>query len=113
MDSANIKRVAILLPFSAKSSRLREEANSMLRAAEMALFAREDHDVLLIAHDSKGSVEGAKQAARKAVSQGADIILARFWQSPLRRPGKSPVNQVRPSSAFRPIPLSQAAAFIY
>ena len=88
MDGAKIKRVAILLPFSAKSSRLREEANSMLRAAEMALFAREDHDVLLIAHDSKGSVEGAKQAARKAVSQGADIILGPILAKSVAASGK-------------------------
>ena len=72
MDEKDIKRIAILLPFSAKSSRLRAEANSMLRAAELALFAREDDNVLLIALDSAGTVSGraASNAKRRQARRG-------------------------------------------
>lgn len=75
MDAKNIQRIALILPFSAKSARLRAEADSMLKAAELALFAREDDSVLLIALDSAGTSAGARKAARDAVKQGADIIL--------------------------------------
>ncbi|MEE9271887.1 MAG: penicillin-binding protein activator [Robiginitomaculum sp.] len=89
MAGKNIKRVAILLPFSAKSSRLRSEAQSMLRAAELSLFASKDDDVLLIALDSKGTGAGAKQAAQKALKQGADIILGPILAKSVKAVGKT------------------------
>lgn len=75
MRGRDIKRLALLLPFSSKNDRLREEANSMLKAAEMAVFAREDADVLLIALDTAGTPDGATTATRAAVKSGADVIL--------------------------------------
>lgn len=75
MRGRDIKRLALLLPFSSKSDRLREEANSMLKAAEMAVFARNDADVLLIALDTAGTPEGSTSATRAAVKSGADVIL--------------------------------------
>jgi ABC-type branched-subunit amino acid transport system substrate-binding protein len=75
MQGKNIKRVAILLPFSAKSARLRDEAQSMLHAAELSLFARNEDDVLLIALDSAGTPEGARNATQNAINKGADVIL--------------------------------------
>jgi len=75
MAGRDIKRMALLLPFSAKSSRLREEANSMMMAAEMAVFDRKDSDILLIALDTGGTPNGAKSATRAAVKSGADVIL--------------------------------------
>ena len=53
MNGRDTKRLAILLPFSAKSTRLREEAASMLQAAELAVFNREEPDVLLMALDTR------------------------------------------------------------
>lgn len=75
MAGKNIKRLAILLPFSAQSDQLRTEAQSMLQAAELSLFARNDDDVLLIALDSAGTADGARNATRNAIKQGADVIL--------------------------------------
>lgn len=75
MKGRDVKRLALLLPFSSKSERLRAEAGSMLKAAEMAVFAREDADVLLIALDTGGSPDGAALATRAAVKSGADVIL--------------------------------------
>lgn len=75
MAGRDIKRMALLLPFSSKSSRLREEADSMMKAAEMAVFNRDAADVLLIALDTKGTPDGARSATRSAIKSGADVIL--------------------------------------
>ena len=75
MAGRDIKRMALLLPFSAKSARLREEADSMMKAAELAVFNRDGADVLLMALDTKGTASGARSATRSAIQSGADVIL--------------------------------------
>lgn len=75
MGGRDTKRLALLLPFSAESARLRAEANSMFQAAELALFQRPDADVILTVLDTKGTEDGARSAARAALQQGADVIL--------------------------------------
>jgi len=75
MAGRDIKRMALLLPFSSKSARLREEADSMMKAAELAVFNRDDSDVLLMALDTKGTSDGARSATRSAIKSGADVIL--------------------------------------
>ena len=75
MTGRDLKRLALLLPFSTDRARLREEANAMFQAAEMAVFAREDADVVLIALDTQGTESGTRSAARAAIAQGADVIL--------------------------------------
>jgi ABC-type branched-subunit amino acid transport system substrate-binding protein len=75
MAGRDTKRLAILLPFSTSSSRLSQEAQSMYRAAEMAVFDRTGTDVLLFALDTKGTEDGARSATRAAVKAGADVIL--------------------------------------
>jgi len=75
MAGRDIKRMALLLPFSAKSSRLREEAASMLKAAELSVFDREGADVVLVTLDTGGTARGAKAAAQTALSAGVDVIL--------------------------------------
>jgi len=75
MDGRDIKRLALLLPFSAKNTRLREEAASMLKAAELAVFNRSEADTLIIALDTGGTPNGAKSAAKAAIQSGADVIL--------------------------------------
>ncbi len=87
MAQGNIKRVAILLPFSAKSKTLRDEANSMLLAAELAIFGHNDNNVLLMALDSTGTVQGAERAAKTALDQGADIILGPVLAKSVRAVG--------------------------
>jgi len=75
MKGRDTKRLALLLPFSARSSGLKAQAASMLRAAELAVFEREDADVLLIALDTKGTADGTRSATQSALDSGADIIL--------------------------------------
>lgn len=75
MGGRDVKRLALLLPFSAESGGLRSQANSMFYAAELALFQRPDNDVVLTVLDTKGTQDGARSAARAAIQQGADVIL--------------------------------------
>lgn len=75
MTGRDTKRLALLLPFSTSSSRLAQEAQSMYRAAEMAVFDRTDSDVLLFALDTKGTEDGARSATKTAIAAGADVIL--------------------------------------
>lgn len=75
MAGRDTKRLALLLPFSSSSAGLREQANSMFRAAELAVFERDNADTVLIALDTKGTDSGARSATRAALSQGADVIL--------------------------------------
>lgn len=93
MAGRDTKRLAMLLPFSASSSRLREEASSMYRAAELSVFNRDTPDVLLIALDTKGTESGARSATQAAINAGADVILgpiiARNVQAASREARKS------------------------
>ena len=100
MAGQDIKRVAILLPFSAKSERLRAEAQSMLKAAELSLFARQENDVLLIALDSAGTQDGARSATRSAVSQGADVILGPILAASVSASGREARKSNTPVIAF-------------
>jgi len=100
MDSKDITRIAIILPFSAKSERLRAEASSMLLAAELALFTRDDDNVLLIALDSRGTPEGAKQAAKSAQKQGASVILGPILAGSVKASGKEARKSGTPVIAF-------------
>jgi len=75
MKGRRLKRLGLLLPFSAKSSRLREEAGSMLKAAELAVFDREAADVVLVTLDTQGTARGARAAAQTAMKAGVDVIL--------------------------------------
>jgi len=100
MAGEEIKRIAILLPFSAKSERLRAEANSMLQAAELSLFARAEDDVLLIALDSAGTPQGAEQATKTALAQGADIILGPILAGSVKASGRAARKSGTPVIAF-------------
>ncbi|HHL42734.1 MAG TPA: hypothetical protein ENJ42_03885, partial [Hellea balneolensis] len=75
MDTDNIKRIAMILPFSSRSKALRAEADAMLKAAELSVFDNGDKNVLLIPIDGGGTQTGSRRAAQKAIEQGADIIL--------------------------------------
>jgi branched-chain amino acid transport system substrate-binding protein len=69
------RKISLLLPFSSKSSRLREEAASMLKAAELAIFDLNKDDILLSVHDTSGTTQGAEKATKSAIDMGADLII--------------------------------------
>jgi len=70
-----LTRVGLLLPFSASNQAVRAEASHILRAAELALFERAGDTVLIMPRDTRGTREGALQAAESVISDGADLVL--------------------------------------
>jgi ABC-type branched-subunit amino acid transport system substrate-binding protein len=71
----DIVRAAVLLPFTSSSSGARAEAQGLLAGIELALFDHAGNNILLIPVDTGGTAEGATRATRKALSDGADIII--------------------------------------
>jgi ABC-type branched-subunit amino acid transport system substrate-binding protein len=71
-------RVAILLPLSGPNGGL---GQAMLDAAQMALFDFADDRFELLPHNTGGTPEGAAEAARLAIADGASLILGPLFAS--------------------------------
>jgi branched-chain amino acid transport system substrate-binding protein len=65
-------KVALLLPLS---GRLASLGTAMSDAAQMAMFDLADRRFELMPIDDKGTANGSADAARRAVEQGAELIL--------------------------------------
>jgi len=74
-------RVAILLPLSGANQRV---GSAMLNASQMALFEFAGSDFELLVHDTKGSPEGASEAARLAIGDGAQLIVGPLLSTSVR-----------------------------
>lgn len=90
-------RVGILLPFSNGSPATRQLAQSMLNAAEMALFDAGNRNIILMTADEGGSGEDAAAAARKLLAQGSEVILGPLFSQS--------VNAVAPIARDRGVPV--------
>jgi len=67
-------RVGIILPFSSGTQATKTLAAAMLKSAELALFDSGNRTLLLMTAD-EGTPDQAGAAARKLLSQGAEIIV--------------------------------------
>jgi branched-chain amino acid transport system substrate-binding protein len=76
-----IVRVALLAPFSSPNAALRDEAQTLQSAAELAMAERGDNSMLLLPKDSGDTPEEARAAARAALEEGADFILGPLFAS--------------------------------
>jgi len=65
-------RVALLLPLSGANAGV---GQALLNAAQMALFSFADDKFRLLTHDTRGTPEGAAEAAQLAIGDGARLIL--------------------------------------
>ena len=65
-------RVGLLLPLS---GRYAEEGETLLRAAQLALFDTADEHFVLLPRDTEGTAAGADEAARRLIADGVDLIL--------------------------------------
>ncbi|MEQ9360854.1 MAG: penicillin-binding protein activator, partial [Rhodospirillales bacterium] len=65
-------RVALLLPLSGPNGGV---GQALLNAAQMALFSFADAKFTLLTHDTRGTPEGAAEAAQLAIGEGARLIL--------------------------------------
>jgi len=69
-------KVAVLLPLSGQGAAL---GKALLNAAQLALFDVNDEHLALLPRDTDGTPEGAAQAARDVIGQGARLILGPFF----------------------------------
>ena len=75
MAERELKRAAVLLPFSHSQSRVRSEAEGMLAAIELALFEQAGDNFLVIPKDTGGRADVATTKAEEAIAEGADVII--------------------------------------
>lgn len=68
----SVPRVALLLPFTGAEAKL---GQAMLNAAQQALFDFADKKFELLPQDTRGTPEGAADAAALAIGDGAQLIL--------------------------------------
>jgi branched-chain amino acid transport system substrate-binding protein len=81
MAGRPIVRVALLAPFSSPSPALRDEAQTLQSAAELAIAERGDNSMLLLPKDSGDTPEAARTAVRLALEEGADFVLGPLFSS--------------------------------
>ena len=65
-------RIGLLLPLSGPA---RPVGTALLNAAEMALFDIGDKRLMILPADTKGTAEGAREAAARLLAEGAEILL--------------------------------------
>lgn len=87
LQGRSLTRAALLLPFSSSNRAVREQAEALREAAELAMFKQAHTDFLLMPIDTQGTPEGARAAARDAYAKGADIILGPMLSSSVEPAG--------------------------
>ncbi|MBA2590095.1 MAG: penicillin-binding protein activator [Alphaproteobacteria bacterium] len=96
-DGATPVRVGIILPFTSTSAPTRALAASMLKAAELAMFAAGNRNMLLMAADEGNGGAKAAEAAEQLLAQGAEVIVGPLF-------GAS-VSAVAPIARDRAVPV--------
>lgn len=90
-------RVGVILPFSSSVAGTRALAQSMLKAAELAMFDSGNPNILLMTADEGNGGAAAAKAADQLLAQGAEIIVG-----PLFGPS---VQAVAPIARDRGVPV--------
>lgn len=92
MVGKDVKRAAVLLPFSHPTANVRAEAEAMLAGIELALFENGGTDFLIMPKDTAGRASTAEARADEAIDEGADIILGPLFGAEVT-PVKDAVNR--------------------
>ena len=74
-------RLAILLPLSGPHQKI---GNDLLNAANMALFDHNNTQLRLQPYDTKGTAEGAKEAALTAAREGSEIFMGPLFSASVK-----------------------------
>src|SRR4029079_12925090 len=90
-------RVGIILPFTSSNAGTRALAQSMMKAAELAMFDSGNKNILLMTADEGNGGPAAANAAQQLLSQGAEVIVG-----PLFGPS---VPAVAPIAKDRAVPV--------
>ncbi len=91
-------KVAILLPLSGQNAKL---GQSMLNAAQMALFDLGYSNFELLPKDTKGTPDGARAAAKSAMQDGSQLVLGPVFSASVKA-----ARQVTQSSGVNMIAFS-------
>jgi ABC-type branched-subunit amino acid transport system substrate-binding protein len=95
-------RVGLLLPMTGPAAGL---ARDMQDAAQMALFDVGENDLILLPRDTRGTPEGARQAAQQVIEEGAVVILG-----PLFNQAVSAVSPLAAPAGVRVLAFSNVAS---
>ncbi|MCG8493103.1 MAG: penicillin-binding protein activator [Sneathiellales bacterium] len=77
-DTEQTVKIAIMLPLTGQHAAI---GNDLLKAAYMALFDHNNKALRLMTYDTKGTPEGAKEAALLATGEGAKVIVGPLFAS--------------------------------
>lgn len=80
-------RVALILPLSASGAG-GAAARDLRNAAQLALEEFDDPAISLAVKDDRGSAEGAREAAREAIAEGAELILGPLFAASVQAAGE-------------------------
>src|SRR5262249_14452196 len=81
-------KVGLILPLSATGN-AGIAAKSMRNSAEMALAEFSSPNIQLLVKDDGGTVQGAQQAARQAIDEGAQLIIGPLFAHTVNAAGQS------------------------
>ena len=81
MTGRDVKRAAVLLPFSHPRANVRAEAESMLAGIELAMFNRGEESFVILPKDTAGRKSTAETRVREALEEGADIIVGPLFSA--------------------------------
>jgi hypothetical protein len=97
--AAGTLRVSLLLPLSA-SGTTGKVAQAMKNAADMAIADLQGAKIDLVVKDEKGTIEGARAAAKEAVSEDSSVIIGPLLAPSVQTVGAIVRGSGRPVFAF-------------
>lgn len=78
---AKVRILGLLLPLGDRREAIRSLAGHLYNSAQLALFDAPTQSLVISLHDTKGTAEGAQEAAKAAIAAGADIIVGPLFGS--------------------------------
>jgi branched-chain amino acid transport system substrate-binding protein len=104
-------RVALLLPLTG-ASQAAAAAGALRNAADMAVAEFQNPDLTILVKDDRGTAEGAREAAREAIGEGAELIIGPLFAASVQSAGQVAKQAGRPVIAFS-TDASVAASGVY
>lgn len=74
-EAQDLKRIAVMLPFSSTDPDVRKLTTALFNAIQMAMFEVGDPNVILVPRDANGDVNEVAAAARAAINGGAVAVV--------------------------------------
>ncbi|MEO0883248.1 MAG: penicillin-binding protein activator [Pseudomonadota bacterium] len=106
MFGRDVKRAAVLLPFSHPRANVRAEAESMLAGIELAMFNRSEETFLILPKDTAGKRSTAEARALEALEEGVDIIIGPLFSANVQTVRQSAAAAGVPVIAFSNVPAA-------